>query len=114
MENLTQDDFERMKSEAAERLKKMTRRDMPPFPSFVRIPENPSGQKQEQSHEKVSDGMSATDKQKTRSANTLLKYLNIPEMLKNSDAMLLLALILLLSNEDADETLILALAYILL
>lgn len=114
MEKVTPDDFERMKNDAAERLRKMTRRDMPPFPNFVKIPESsptPTDNKQtilQPQH------ISVSEKQNKRSTSSLLKYLNIPEMLKSSDAMLLLALILLLSNEDADETLILALAYILL
>ena len=100
--------------EAAERLRKMTRRDMPPFPNFVKIPESHPTDIPDKQTTTQEQYVSASEKQNRRSANSLLRYVNIPEMLKNSDAMLLLALILLLSNEDADETLILALAYILL
>lgn len=114
MENMTPDDFERMKEDAAERLRKMTRQDMPPFPNFVKIPETHKKAEPKKPPEQIPLTVSAPDKQKKRSASSLLRYVNIPEMLKNSDAMLLLALILLLSNEDADETLIMALAYILL
>lgn len=114
MENVTPDDFERMKNEATERLRKMTRRDMPPFPNFVKIPESAPTYPTNKQTTPEEQQVSVSEKQNKRSANSLLRYVNIPEMLKNSDAMLLLALILLLSNEDADETLILALTYILL
>lgn len=114
MENITPDDFEKMKNEAAERMRQMTRRDMPPFPSFVKVPERSHKDADPPAPNIEPKPMSAIDKQKNNRANSLLKYVNIPEMLKNSDSMLLLSLILLLANEEADETLILALAYILL
>ncbi|MBO7218181.1 MAG: hypothetical protein J6V50_05715 [Clostridia bacterium] len=118
MENMSPHDFERMKNEAAERMKKMTRRDMPPFPNFVKIPDNEIKESNitppapPPKAEPIK--LSAKDKQYKSRIGNFLKYVNIPEMLENRDAMLLLALIILLSNEDADETLILALAYILL
>ena len=116
---MTRDDFDRMKQSALEQALKThnSRTVMPPVPDFVRIPE---GKKQNSTEfhnppileEKKSEETNVPQK-KSRIAS-LMNYINIPELLENSDAALLLGLILLLSSEQADEKLILALAYILL
>ncbi len=113
MDEISREEFDRLKNEAEERLRKMNRSDMPPFPSFVKIPEKKRPLKDESSPPTMPP-LSAEDKHPKKRFGSFIEYLNIPKMLENSDAMLLLSLILLLSSEDADETLILALAYILL
>lgn len=128
MDDLTREDFERMKQTASERVMQMhrSRNGMPPFPDFVQVPDmnnaapvqaaSPAGDNSKAAG--LPPGPSAApvpDRKPSGSrAGTLLKYINIPEMMNNSDALLLLGLILLLSADSADETLILALAYILL
>lgn len=119
MDNVSKEDFERMKQNASERVMQMhkSRTDMPPFPSFVKVPERPNGQSNISPvapDTPKGETLSSADKQSSRRIGSLIKYINLPEMMKNSDAMLLLGLILLLSSESADEKLILALAYILL
>lgn len=119
MDELSREDFERMKQNASQRVMQMhkSRTDMPPFPSFVKIPDRADEQNEPSPAMPVaakSEPLSASDKQPNRRIGSLIKYINLPEMMKNSDAMLLLGLILLLSSESADEKLILALAYILL
>ncbi len=109
MDDISREDFERLKKDAEERLMRMNRGDMPPFPNFVKIPERPTA-----AVPAPITQPSVEEKHRTPRFSSIIKYLNIPEMLKNSDALLLLSLILLLSNESSDETLILALAYILL
>ncbi len=119
MDGISREDFERMKQNASERVMQMhkSRADMPPFPSFVKVPDRTNGQNDSSfsiPDTEKSQPLSSPDKQSNRRIGSLIKYINLPEMMKNSDAMLLLGLILLLSSESADEKLILALAYILL
>lgn len=119
MDEMSREDFERMKRNASEKVMQMhkSHSDMPPFPSFVKIPDRHAEQITRSpviSSVENNDVVSTAHKQQNRRIGSLIKYINLPEMMKNSDAMLLLGLILLLSSESADEKLILALAYILL
>lgn len=90
------------------------RTDMPPFPNFVKIPDRSDEKEKVEQKPENSATVSTGCTQSGSRVGSLIKYINLPEMMKNSDAMLLLGLILLLSSESADEKLILALAYILL
>lgn len=118
MEEMTKEDFERMKQTASERVLEMHRdskQHKMPFPDFVTRPErkeSPKGPAPDHTprHAKPeSKPIGVSDR-----VHQMMQYLNLPEMMKNKDALLLLGLILLLSNDGADEKLILALAYILL
>ncbi len=112
MDGMSREEFERMKQNAFESAIK-THKSRLPFPDFVSIPKQ---NEEETPKIKASPTPAARPLETGRNnqVSSLLKYLNLPEMLKNGDSLLLLGLILLLSNESADETLILALAYILL
>ncbi len=119
MSDFSKEDFERMKQTAAEQVMQMhkNRPDMPPFPSFVRVPTKDSRPSENSpspsNHSASQQNVTTSAVQKSR-LNSLLKYINLPELAKNNDSLLLLGLIFLLSSESADEKLILALAYILL
>lgn len=122
MSDFSREDFERMKQAAAEQVLEMhkSRHDMPPFPSFVRIPSkdksssgNSSPPPSQVHSPKPQPQPSSSEPPKNR-LSSLIQYINLPELMKNSDSLLLLGLIFLLSSESADEKLILALAYILL
>ena len=109
MDGMSREEFERMKSIALENARRTHKSSMP-FPDFVSLPSKTDTNKVSlppHSTEPLTNGA-------RRQLPSLFRYLNLPEMMKNSDSLLLLGLILLLSNESADETLILALAYILL
>ena len=138
MDDISKAEFERMKKNAEERMMQMKKEGLP-FPDFVSIP-----RREEQRAESPTTPAAETvtlaaseSSPRTSSASALptsasqkrvyaderhggkgflpfLRYLNIPEVTENPDGILLLALILLLSHEGADSTLILALAYILL
>ena len=110
MQDISRDEFERLKNAAADKMREMgNRQTKTVFPSFVRVP---TGQDREAPQE---EPLVKTEKIKSAGrANNFLKYMNLPELLKDKDSLLILGLILLLSNEEADETLIMALAYILL
>lgn len=132
MENMTKEEFEKLKNSAAEEIRELRERQTvsPPFPNFVKIPnrqERPTPPNKKQSdfippNERQED-FRFSEPTPTRqppqkiSPNRLggfLKNINLTEMLKDKDSWLVLGLIFLLSNEEADESLILALAYILL
>ncbi len=110
MDGMSREEFERMKQNAFDSAIK-THKSRLPFPDFVSIPKPIEEEKPQ-----VPPSPTAKPPESGRNnrVSSLLKYINLPEMLKNGDSLLLLGLILLLSNESADETLILALAYILL
>ncbi len=116
MENMTRDEFERMKQTAFEKALQ-THKNRMPFPDFVSIPAS-AAEPQPIDPPVIPVAEPNTGAQKSggtkKQVSSLIKYMNLPEMMKNGDSLLLLGLILLLSNESADETLILALAYILL
>ncbi len=114
MDGMTKSEFEKMKKDAERRILEMAKSDMPPYPSFVRIPDAETTPPQPPLPSPEEPALSADKGQQNGRGLRLLRYLNLPEMLKSSDSLLLLSLILLLSSEEADETLILALAYILL
>lgn len=113
MDGMSREEFERMKNNALENARR-THKSSLPFPDFVSIPKE-SDAKPEPLPPILPHENSVPPKSGARGQlPSLFRYLNLPEMMKNGDSLLLLGLILLLSNESADETLILALAYILL
>ena len=86
----------------------------PSVPPPTDMPSPPTATPQKSESEHGQKLLCAADGHKTRGFLPFIRYLNIPEVTENPDGMLLLALILLLSHEGADSSLILALAYILL
>ncbi len=123
MDGMSREEFERMKQNAGERIMQMKKEGLP-FPDFVTIPKREGASAAEDSKPKISEEeektsetgkqMSAHEGHRKNGFLPFIRYLNIPEITENPDGMLLLALILLLSHEGADNRLILALAYILL
>lgn len=126
MENLSREEFEELKNIAAQEMRELKGRQtaMPPFPDFVKVP---SRQERPTSQPRQNEPESPLPQQKTQTTRSpqsqrtsqnrlggFLKNINLTEMLKDKDSWLILGLIFLLSNEEADESLILALAYILL
>lgn len=112
MDGMSREEFERMKQIASDSAMK-THKSRLPFPDFVSIPEKNEQSKPDNTPAPPPAAKPA-EADRNKRVSSLLKYINLPEMMKNGDSLLLLGLILLLSNESADETLILALAYILL
>ena len=110
----SQNEFEKMKSEAAQRVMEMykgTGGKMPPYPDFISLPKNEKTKKKMAEEEQKEERKIQPYVQKN---NGFLRYLNFGELSKNKDGLLLIGLILLLSSDGADELLILALAYVLL
>jgi len=110
----SQNEFEKMKKEAAQRVMEMYKGaggKMPPYPDFISLPKT---EKIEEKKEK-DEAKEKIIVEKTRQNNgSFLRYLNFGELSKNKDGILLIGLILLLCSDGADDLLILALAYILL
>ena len=113
MAEISKNEFDIMKKQAAERVMEMYKGaggKMPPYPDFISVPTP------EKTEEVLSKPKQETKKevQGCQKNNQFLRYFNFSELMKNKDGLLLIGLILLLSNEGTDELLILALAYILL
>lgn len=105
---MTREEFEREKNDAANRIREMYKSQKPPvFPSFVSVPEPPV----EPDKKEPPKAVFAPPERMT---SNLFKFLNFSEISKSPDALLILGLILLLLSDNADETLILALVFILL
>ncbi len=110
MSDITKDEFEKMKNLAAEQVMAFHKRNgTVPISNYAPPPKNTSPTPPITASEEDPPPL-----RRSSPAASLMKYLNFSEMLKNGDSLLLLGLIFLLSAEDADETLVLALAYILL
>lgn len=119
LDEISREEFEKLKNAAAEKMREMGNRQQarPPFPDFVRVPqrmkEETEAPPQNENREQREKRQLNSQKLQSR-ADNFLRYMNIPELLKDKDALLILGLILLLLGEDADETLVMALAYIVL
>ena len=107
MADMTREEFERQKNEAALKMKELYRgQTMPPYPDFIRVP---------QAEEKMQKSEPKKEKKPQKTVpNNLFRYLNLSEILKSPDALLILGLIFLLISDNADEKLILALVFIML
>ena len=119
MEEMSREEFERLKNTATQKMREIQNKKAPstPFPDFVRVP----NRKEETKEEDLPKGnfqkpIAASSPQKRYPSRLggFLKNINLTEMLKDKDSLLILGLIFLLSNEEADESLIMALAYVLL
>ena len=111
MAQMTNSEFMREQQRALERMKEMQKRsqfinephNMPPAPSFVKMP---NGGKEVREHAKEKD---SGDVQ-----NTVSDLPIVGKYLKDPDALVILALILILYSEKSDKYLLFSLMYILL
>lgn len=110
MQEMSREEFERQKNDAAKRIREIYRgQTMPAYPDFISLPKVPETKAPE----------TATPKETKKTpqnttAGNLFKFLNFSELLKSPDSLLILGLILLLLSDSADEKLILALVFIML
>ena len=126
---------EQMQRDAERRIRDMQQRsnrmvfgnDMPPVPNFVRTTNRQSAACNHQPPPKTSTDPPETQQRHNTKQNSgsfgllnrfkgidLLKMFNFQNMRLDSDALVIIALIFLLSTEDTDELLLLALVYIML
>lgn len=94
-----------------------SRAQMPPVPPFVKMPQTESKVPDESQTEVAADTVAppqGTPKKGALFGRDLLKLIDLKNFEMDSDRMLLLFMILLLSVEESDEILLLALAYLML
>ncbi len=121
MSEMSKEEFLRQKADAEERIRQIYRgRDMS-FPDFVSLPQNTVPKKSDFGSErenKQADTPAKNKPQQTAPTSNkplqFMRYLNLPELLKSPDTLLILGLIFLLMSDNADEMLILALIFIML
>lgn len=109
-------EMERMQRDAENRMREMKARsdriikgDVPPMPDFVSTVGNKAS-----GHNKHDPPPQKEDKPAARRGTDLLKMLNFEKLKIDNDVMLIIVLIFLLSADDCDELLLLALIYIML
>ena len=133
-------DYEKMQRDAERRLREMNRRaeravqggDIPPVPNFSgngrrsgRQNTPPQNRPRPEERPQNTDRRPTTEPQPIKSPEKggllsklkgfdLLKMLNFKNIRMDSDVIVIIALIFLLSTEDTDELLLLALVYIML
>lgn len=114
--DMTREEFEREKNDAANRIREMYKgQGSPTFPSFVSLPTPQSTPKKEEATKVQTPAENKVQNQAPYMVqNNLFRFLNFSEILKSPDALLILGIILLLISDNADEKLILALVFILL
>ena len=120
MEN-ERENIEKMKIDAEAELRNMQRRaTIPPMPPFVKVHsqnsplEPPSETQKSEAPKSVTPAVNFNDGKKGIFGKDLLKFLDLENFELDSDRMLLLLMIFLLSRENNDEILLFALAYIML
>lgn len=121
-------EFERHKKLAEEQINKMyygsnpryQKTNTPSAPSFTQSasPKNNTTTKNEALHKTAQKGSSAKPKDDTSYArqggNSILNLLNFKNLKLDNDRLIIIAICLLLSGEEVDELLMLALIYIML
>lgn len=121
-------EFERHKKLAEEQINKMYYGSNPRYqktnttsaPSFTQSasPKNNTTTKSEALHKTAQKGSSAKPKDDTsyarQSGNNILNLLNFKNLKLDNDRLIIIAICLLLSGEEVDELLMLALIYIML
>ncbi len=112
---MTREEFERKKADSARRIREMyAGRNMPPYPDFVKVR---AEQVKEATPDKAQQAVIkkiTTPPQSVFSAEGILRSLNIEQIIKNPESLLILGLIILLISDGADQLLILALIFIML
>lgn len=118
MMDLSKEEFDRMKDESARRIKEIYKGShMPPYPSFVSLPEKAKAKEPEEANQAPTPNPPEPRYQNTRQSNfagNIFRFLNLEELTKTPDTLLILGLLLLLISDNADEKLILALIFIML
>lgn len=116
MAEMSREEFNRLKEESSKRIREMYKgHSMPPYPDFISL------QNQEKSvrekYEEVTPPKKAIPEHHNSNNNWLqgmLRSINLSELLKNPESLLILGLIILLISDKADEKLVLALVFIML
>ena len=116
MAEMSQEEFNRLKEESSKRIREMYKgHSMPPYPDFISL------QKQEKSVPEKKETVSAPKKAmpefhhcNNNWLHGMLRSINLSELLKNPESLLILGLIILLISDKADEKLVLALVFIML
>ena len=130
MDQLPRNDMLKMQREAEQRIREMRKKadmavtgnDMPPVPNFVRLEQNKSEHSKNQPvrQQFLQKEKSDKPKQQLKSVEPkskgfdILRMLNLKALHFDSDITLIIMLVLLLSAEESDELLLLALIYIML
>lgn len=110
LQELTKEEFERQKSDAARRIRDMYKgQNMPPYPNFITLPENKEIAQKTEEPPKRTNYSSITP-----ASNNIFRFFNFSEIMKSPDSLLILGIIFLLLSDNADEKLILALIFIML
>lgn len=110
MDELTREEFEKQKSDAARRIRDMYKgQNMPPYPDFIAVPENNNASQKPEKPPKHNNPQPVLPV-----SNNIFKSLNFSELIKAPDSLLILGVIFLLLSDNADEKLILALIFIML
>lgn len=105
--------LENMKQSAKDELFRMqSRANIPHMPPFVRMPSNSEQPKAEPKDEQPT--FVEPPKKSGLFGADILKFLDFKNFKMDSDRMLLLLMVLILSGENSDEILMFALAYIML
>lgn len=122
VENTSRDEMKFRQQQAEEEMLKMWEKStLPPFPPFVKSnpPQKQVGETP-QKRESQPDGPAYFPKEEKKKGlggllgKDIFKFLNLDGFELNSDRMLILLMIVLLSGEDSDNILLFALAYIML
>lgn len=116
---MTREEFYKQTQAAAERMREMNKRsenppsyhgNMPPTPSFVKVNHQPIPQSNENPKEKEPQQMKINNK-----PNSFFKEIPfLDNLLKDSDTVLIIGLLLILMSDNSDKMLMFALIYILM
>ncbi len=110
MDELSREEFEKQKSDAAKRIRDMYKgQNMPPYPDFIAVPENSKATPKTEKPPKHINPQPVLPV-----SNNIFRNLNFSELLKSPDSLLILGIIFLLLSDNADEKLILVLIFIML
>lgn len=116
MEDINKSYINARRQSAEDEMYRMRERAVPPMPSFVQRPNNRQTEHPPVNSEPHHKETAVTNGQGKKGIFTkdILKFLDFKNLDLDSDRMLILLLILLLSGENSDEILLFALAYIML
>lgn len=114
MEEMSREEFERQKAESARRIREMYRgHTMPPYPDFLK-PTTQKAAEMPPQIKAVSPPVQPKHDRQVGGLGSLFDRLDLAQITKSSDGLLILGLIMLLMTDKADEKLILALVFLLL
>ena len=112
---MSKEEFNRIKEDSVKRMKELYMRPMPPYPDFVTLKNDQKQNKKLEIQEEKSLEKKKEEGRQNRAKNiSFLENFNLGKLLKNSDTLLILGLIILLLSDSADEKLILALLFIMM